>query len=60
MKRFPGKYPHFMIKPLTTTDDIKPLLEARIPGYQKADYLIQGAGKSTATLAKQIIEILDL
>ena len=60
VQRFPGKYPTFFKSSATTVTDIKFLLETRLPGYQKADYFIQGVGKSIASMAKEIIETLDL
>ena len=59
-KRCPQKFPILLINPASTIDDLRSLLETRLPGYQRADYSVNGAGKSIVSLAKYIIDTLGL
>ena len=59
-QKSPKRHHQFQLKPSITIKEIERLLKVRLPGYQKADFIILGAGKSATKLARQIISILDL
>ena len=59
-KKCPEKWPNYQIESPTLIDDISSILESRLPGYRKADFVVHGAGESVAKLATNIVKLLDL
>ncbi len=56
----PAKYPQLIMMPPDDLESIRRLLDLRLPGYCRADFVIRGDNRKLSSLAGEIIRTVNL
>ncbi len=59
LKENPGRYPELLLQDHPTALGLTPLLQERVPGYQRADFRVQGKGQPPWKLGQEILTWLQ-